>query len=189
MFTTYKNIHELDTQFEVPILSDDPPSDSASTTEATQEAEDGKITNESPHHRRPHATEAYSLRQWLYDFNAPDSTPLIHAAYRSAVDDKIFVLCERAKATPVLEVLHNLHELAKSVFPTEALSLYSVKNALMLLFLISRNPLLITAPMLPSLAHMPLLQTLKMSFHLQAARISRWHRNGHAMDIRKQPIL
>ena len=69
----------------------------------------------------PAPTEMYTLREWFYDLMDEDNEPLLHSVYPSADTNKIFVLCEKAKAIKVLELLHNLQEAASHDFPQTAI--------------------------------------------------------------------
>ena len=92
------------------------------TDEKTNEASDDKndkMTNE--HDKEP---TPYSLREWLYDLQDDNGEPLIHATYPSAETSKIFVLCKKAKSIKVLQLLHNLIELAAQIFPETTLQAY-----------------------------------------------------------------
>ena len=86
----------------------------------------GATTSEQ--NKSDNQTEAYSMREWLYDLQDDNDEDLLHAAYPSADSGKIFVLCEKPKATKVLQLLHNIVELASQVFPDEAIRMYFGAN-------------------------------------------------------------
>ena len=69
-------------------------------------------------------TAAYSLRDWLYDLQDDNGDDLLHATYPSTDAGKIFVLCEKSKATKALQLFHNLIDLASQVFPDEVITQY-----------------------------------------------------------------
>lgn len=60
----------------------------------------------------------------MYDLNDADGEPLIHSLYPSVDDGKVFLLCEKSKAITVLQLLHNIVEIAAQVFPEKALTTY-----------------------------------------------------------------
>ena len=93
--------------------------DATKTTDQSQIATEATPPSDGNESDPPH-TEPYSLREWMYDILDENGEPFIHAAYTSADKGKFFVLCEKAKAIQVLQMLHNLHNLAAHVFPVEA---------------------------------------------------------------------
>ena len=136
-----KNIFDYDKSYEIPIenFDDDKPPEttnhSAPASEQSENTEHNDTPNtnandnsdqndKTPDTTTKSTTEQYSLRDWLYDLDDNSGSPLIHGAYRSAHKGKIFVLCEQAKVTQVLHVLHNIVQYASTIFSDDALTTY-----------------------------------------------------------------
>ena len=66
----------------------------------------------------------YSIRNWFYDIEDDAGSPLIHAAYTMPATTTIKILCERSKRYKVLEILHDLPEIAAEFFPASAIAYY-----------------------------------------------------------------
>ena len=130
------NISNYEAQFPVTFLSNED-----TTSDTDQHMQDATDTTEDkhPHNDRTcsqaegeaqsHAstndsTTLYSLREWMYDLQDDNGESLIHATYPSAETHKIFVLCEKTKAIKVLQMLHNLIEIAGQLFTDDALKTY-----------------------------------------------------------------
>ena len=93
----------------------------ATNEKATEET---TTENDEATEEQHEKTTTYSLREWLYDLQDDNSEPLIHATYPSAETSKIFVLCEKAKAIKVLQLLHNIIDLSGQLFSEDALQSY-----------------------------------------------------------------
>ena len=66
----------------------------------------------------------YNLRNWFYDLQDNDGSPLIHAVYNTNATNKIKVLCEYRKRFLVLNILHDLVPTITATFPAAAISIY-----------------------------------------------------------------
>lgn len=73
---------------------------------------------------KPASTEPYSLRDWLCDLDDNSGMPLIHAAYKSTHEGKIFILCEQSKVTQILHPLHNIVQYTSAIFPYYVIDIY-----------------------------------------------------------------
>ena len=105
------------------LTGDENPTDrSPSTSDDNQRSPSAKPPSPEP------TLESYSLREWMYDLQDDQGEPLVHAAYPSAADRKIFVLCEKSKSIQVLQLLHNLIELSSQIFAEPALITYFGPN-------------------------------------------------------------
>ena len=89
----------------------------------SQEAAPDIEENSSPGAKQSSSYQ-YSLREWLYDLEDDDGTPLIHAAYIMPASTTIKILCERSKRFRVLQLLHELQDHVQQFFPPEAISKY-----------------------------------------------------------------
>ena len=69
-------------------------------------------------------TYDYSLRNWFYDLEDEDKTPLFHAVYTMPNSTTIKILCERSKRYKVLNLLHDLLEITTDFSPPEAIAAY-----------------------------------------------------------------
>lgn len=146
-FFICKNIFKYDTVFNIPQFLDDessqgkdhnetesnqekdstnPDSDMGGATDSTDVNKDNQ--NEATEAVTETPTEPYSLRDWLYDLDDKDGRSLIHAAYKSAQDGKIFVLCEQSNVQQVLHVLHNIVQYSSVIFSDAALATYFGPN-------------------------------------------------------------
>ena len=92
------------------------------TSETLHDEEDNDTSNDTP------PTEPYSLREWFYDLSDVDTEPLIHSIYPSTDDNKVYLLCEKRRAVKVLQILHNLVEIASIDFPDDAMIVYFGTN-------------------------------------------------------------
>ena len=112
------DVHNNDKE---PNMSTTKASDTNTTANATS-------TSDSDPNVNTQATELYSLREWFYDLTDTDNEPLLHAVYPPADENKIFILCEKQKGVKVLNLLHNLVDIAGIDFPEEALVEYFGSN-------------------------------------------------------------
>ena len=132
------NVNEFSLRFQVPIpdsYEDAVMEDATSSPDAQHQASDPTEKSTTDHDNGSAAkqdsekqTEDYSLREWLYDLVDDNNDSLIHSAYPSAETNKVFILCEKAKAVQVLQILHNLVEITDQLFPNEAMLHYFGPN-------------------------------------------------------------
>ena len=135
------NVSNMTTQFPV-IFAENTENTDSSPQPESESGEDAHMSDTTTDHNQNDNSssaneqasgsdptpEPYSLREWLYDLTDDNNEALIHAAYPSTNDAKIFVLCARAKAVQVLHLLHNMVDIASQVFPEEAMVSYFGPN-------------------------------------------------------------
>ena len=124
------NVYKIEDKF--PVVIDPESTDNEVTAMETDEngntGSDQHLGTQDQAQAQEPNQEQYSLRDWMYDLTDTDGEPLIHAMYPSADSGKAFILCEKAKALTVLQLIHNIVDIASQVFPEQALVTYFGEN-------------------------------------------------------------